>query len=216
MSLKIIAGEYGSRVLKGVKGNHTRPLLGQVREALFNIVQDWTRNAEVWDLFAGTGASGIEALSRGARRVIFVEKSNQALAVLRSNLDELGPTALQRSHVLKVDAWEPPALMLDGDDAEVAPDLVFYDPPYKAVAEDPVRAAYKAQQLLKRMKPGGILCFHFMEGHLDRDDFDPSLDVDLRSWGTSVIALIEVPAAAEPSSDTEPSSDPGSTKGMES
>ncbi len=53
MSLKIIAGEYGSRVLKGVKGNHTRPLLGQVREALFNIIQDWTSEAEVWDLFAG-------------------------------------------------------------------------------------------------------------------------------------------------------------------
>ncbi len=193
MSLKIIAGEYGSRVLKGVKGNHTRPLLGQVREALFNIIQDWTSEAEVWDLFAGTGASGIEALSRGASRVVFVEKSNQALAVLRSNLDELGPSAMDRSHVLKVDAWEPPVLMLGDDEAEVAPDLVFYDPPYKAVAEDPVRAAYKAQQLLKRMRPGGILCFHFMEGHLDRDDFDPSLVVDMRSWGTSVIALIEVP-----------------------
>ncbi len=193
MSLKIIAGEYGSRVLKGVKGNHTRPLLGQVRESLFNIVQDWTDGAEVWDLFAGTGASGIEALSRGADRVLFLEKSNQALAVLRSNLEALGDSARERSHVLKMDAWDPDILTPAGEDEEVPPDLIFLDPPYPAVAEDPVRAAYRAQQLLTRMKPGGMLCFHFMEGHLDRDDFAPNLDMDLRSWGSSVIALIEAP-----------------------
>ncbi|MBM3961567.1 MAG: 16S rRNA (guanine(966)-N(2))-methyltransferase RsmD, partial [Planctomycetes bacterium] len=90
MSLKIIGGEYGGRVLKAVRGLGTRPLLGQVRGALFNILQDRVDGAYVWDLFAGTGASGIEALSRGAARVLFVEKNGKALDVLRDNLRTLG------------------------------------------------------------------------------------------------------------------------------
>ncbi|MHC4078870.1 MAG: RsmD family RNA methyltransferase, partial [Planctomycetota bacterium] len=81
MALKVISGQFRGRNLNSVKGLGTRPLLGQVREALFNILGDSVSGKEVWDLFAGTGATGIEALSRGARRVIFVEKSNQALKV---------------------------------------------------------------------------------------------------------------------------------------
>ena len=57
MSLRVIAGEYGGRVLRSVRGYGTRPLLGQVREALFNILGDWVAGKEVWDLFAGTGAT---------------------------------------------------------------------------------------------------------------------------------------------------------------
>ncbi|HLU40026.1 MAG TPA: RsmD family RNA methyltransferase, partial [Planctomycetota bacterium] len=86
MSLRVIGGEYRGRVLTTVRGFGTRPLLAQVREAVFNILGQDLTGQEVWDLFAGTGASGIEALSRGARRVAFVEKSNQALQVLRQNL----------------------------------------------------------------------------------------------------------------------------------
>ena len=75
MSLKVIAGIYGSRVLQTVRGLGTRPLLGQVKAAVFNILMEQVPGALVWDLFAGTGASGIEALSRGARKVVFVEKN---------------------------------------------------------------------------------------------------------------------------------------------
>ncbi len=203
MSLKVIAGEFGSRVLNSVKGGHTRPLLGQVREALFNILGDSLVDAEVWDLFAGTGATGIEALSRGANRVLFLEKSNQALSVLRSNLDLLGPSAKERSHVLKVDAWDPPPLCPQGEERELEPDLIFLDPPYQVVAEDPVQAVYRAHRLVERLAPGGQLCFHFMEGHLDRDDFDRDLGVELRSWGRSVIALISTDSSAVESDDDE-------------
>ena len=63
MSLKVIGGEFCGRNLQSVKGVGTRPLLGQVREALFNILGPWIEGKEVWDLFAGTGVSGIEALS---------------------------------------------------------------------------------------------------------------------------------------------------------
>ena len=190
MSLRIIGGEFRGRVLRTRKGRDTRPLLGQVREAVFNILTGRVEDAEVWDLFAGTGASGIEALSRGARRVLFVEKSNQALRTLRENLDLLGTDAKSRSHVLRVDAWAPPPMQPQGEEAEIPPDVVFYDPPYPAVAEDPVRAACRARAIVDRLADDGILCFHYMEGHLEPDDFDRDLDVDIRAWGSTRFAFI--------------------------
>ena len=190
MSLKVIGGEHRGRVLRSVRCTLTRPLLGQVREALFNILADRVEGARVWDLFAGTGATGIEALSRGASRVLFVEKSNQALAVLRQNLAMLGPGVESRSHVLRLDARDPPPLVLEGEDQEVPPDLVFLDPPYALVAEDPVLAAYRAHRLVGRLAPRGVLCFHFMVGHLDHDDFDPTLHVEVREWGATAVAII--------------------------
>lgn len=190
VGLRIIGGEYRGRVLRTREGRDTRPLLGQVREAVFNILTGRLEGAEVWDLFAGSGASGIEALSRGARRVLFVEKSNQALRVLRQNLELLGPEAKQRSHVLRVDAWDPPSMTPRGEEFEVPPDVVFLDPPYPAVAEDPVRAACRARALVDRVADDGVVCFHFREGHLQPDDFDRDLEVDMRSWGTTVFAFL--------------------------
>ncbi|MBK8980296.1 MAG: RsmD family RNA methyltransferase [Planctomycetes bacterium] len=188
MSLKIIGGEFRGRTLRAVKGFMTRPLLGQVREALFNILGDAVVDAEVWDLFAGTGASGLESLSRGAARVLFVEKSNQALGVLRANLEALGPRAKERSRVLRGDAWEPPPLTPDGEDEEVPPDVVFFDPPYQMVDEDPARAAWRAGRLADRLAPGGVVLFHFPDGTLDEDDFDG--EVEVRTWGRSAVAFL--------------------------
>ena len=197
MSLKVIGGEFRGRNLQNVKGVSTRPLLGQVREALFNILADEVEGKEVWDLFAGTGASGIEALSRGAARVLFLEKSNQALRVLRANLEALGPAVKARCHVFKTDAWDPIELTPEGEEKEVPPALIFFDPPYKVVTEDPTRAAFIAQKLTERIAPGGVLCFHFLDGNLDEDDFDTDIEVDLRRWGKSAIALLRRPAAAD-------------------
>ncbi len=189
MSLKVIAGDYGGRVLKSVKGFQTRPLLGQVREALFSILGDRIVDAEVWDLFAGTGASGIEALSRGAKRVLFVEKGNQPLGILRDNLEMLGESAKERSHVIRTDAWDPPPFTPEGEAEEVPPNVVFFDPPYPMVAEDPARAVWRAQRIAERMAPGGVMLFHFQEGHLDADDFD--WEVEVREYGRSNIGLLE-------------------------
>ncbi len=205
MSLKIIGGEYGGRVLRSVRGLGTRPLLGQVREAVFNILQEHVPDAFVWDLFAGTGASGMEALSRGAARVLFAEKNNKALDVLRGNLQLLGQDAVDRAIVQRCDAWEPPPMTeavfgpgrtdADGNPTvpaggEVGPDIVFLDPPYALVAEDPVKCMAKASRLLARCAPGGCVVFHFEAGVLDADDFDGDLDVDLREWGSTAIAML--------------------------
>ncbi len=182
MSLRVLGGEFRGRMLAAVRGFGTRPLLAQVREAAFNILGQRMDDQVVWDLFAGTGANGIEALSRGAASVVFVEKANQALAVLRRNLEDLGEAATERSTVLKQDAWVAPA--------ETAPDLIFLDPPYPLVAEDPVRAAYRALELARRLAPGGVLCFHFRDGILERDDFGEVMDVDIRKWGTTAMAFV--------------------------
>ncbi len=203
MSLRIIGGEYGGHPLKTVRGLGTRPLLGQVREAVFNILGERVEDAFVWDLFAGTGASGMEALSRGAARVLFVEKNGKVLDVLKSNLRELGGDAEDRGVVVRADAWDPPVVHRslfgaaredDDDDApsdvEVAPDVIFLDPPYPMVAEDPVKSLARARRLLDRTADRGCVLFHFQRGVLDEDDFDGDLDVDLREWGTCVIAMM--------------------------
>jgi 16S rRNA (guanine966-N2)-methyltransferase len=201
MSLKVIAGVYGSRVLRSVRGMGTRPLLGHVREAIFNILQEKVAGALVWDLFAGTGATGIEALSRGAERVAFVEKNGRALDVLRDNLRMLGEDAVARSCVLRADAWEPPAMLpgafggaaaadQSGADTEVAPDLIFLDPPYALVAEDPVKSVYRARRLAQRLARGGCVVFHFEAGILDEDDFDADFETDLRIFGNTAVAFL--------------------------
>lgn len=203
MSLKIIGGVHGGRVLRSVRGLGTRPLLGQVREALFNILADRVSGAVVWDLFAGSGASGIEALSHGASRALFCEKNGRAIDVLKQNLQLLGEDTAARGVVLKADAWDPPVMTratFGGDrdgaddgvaaDAEVAPDIVFLDPPYAMVAEDPVKSMARARRLLDRTAPGGCVVFHFEAGLLDADDFDGDLDLDLREWGRTAIAML--------------------------
>ncbi|MCR9246012.1 MAG: RsmD family RNA methyltransferase [bacterium] len=203
MSLKIIGGEFGGRALKSVRGMGTRPLLGQVREALFNILGENIEDALVWDLFAGSGATGIEALSRGARRVLFCEKNGKAIAVLEGNLQMCGEDAVDRAVVMRTDAWDPPVMHRaefgasrddqDPDlpaDAEVAPDVIFLDPPYSMVAEDPVKSMARARRLLDRTSEGGCVVFHFEAGVLDEDDFDGDLDLDLREWGSTAVAFL--------------------------
>jgi 16S rRNA (guanine966-N2)-methyltransferase len=201
MSLRIIGGEFGGRALKTVRGLGTRPLLGQVREALFNILADRLPGSFVWDLFAGTGATGIEALSRGAERVLFIEKNGRAIDMLRGNLRALGPEAEDNAVVLRADAWDPPLVHRgifgaarddsgpdDASDAEIAPDIVFLDPPYSMVAEDPVKSMARARRLLDRTAVGGCVAVHFEVGVLDEDDFDQDIGLDRRDWGSSAIA----------------------------
>lgn len=120
--MRVVAGIYGGRRLQAPPGSATRPTSDRVREALFSILGDRVAGARVLDLFAGTGALGIEALSRGAASATFVESSSAAQRVLRTNLQSLGAEA----EVVRIDAlkWLRNAADLY--------DLVFLDPPYDA------------------------------------------------------------------------------------
>ena len=88
--MRIIAGSLRSRRLEAPKGLGTRPTSDRLRETLFNVLAPWIEGAAFLDLYAGSGAVGIEALSRGAARVEFVERDPAALKVLRGNLEKLG------------------------------------------------------------------------------------------------------------------------------
>jgi 16S rRNA (guanine(966)-N(2))-methyltransferase RsmD len=119
--MRVIGGEFRSRRLKGVPGDATRPTPDRLRESLFSILQPRLAGCGVFaDLYAGTGAVGIEALSRGAQRAVFVEKSREALRVLRENLAELGLAG--RAEVRQGAA----ASLISVVEAEI----VFLDPPY--------------------------------------------------------------------------------------
>src|SRR5882724_12815539 len=88
--MRVIAGQYRSRILKSLKGLALRPTSDKLRETLFNVLGPEIAGSHFIDLFAGTGAVGIEALSRGAAQVVFVENHAPAAALIRKNLESLG------------------------------------------------------------------------------------------------------------------------------
>jgi 16S rRNA (guanine966-N2)-methyltransferase len=89
MALRIIAGELKGRKLQSVRGTKTRPTADRIREAIFNILAFQIQESTVLDLFAGTGAFGIEALSRGAESVVFVDVDKDSISVLQENIKSL-------------------------------------------------------------------------------------------------------------------------------
>jgi 16S rRNA (guanine966-N2)-methyltransferase len=126
MTLRIIAGELRGRKLSTVAGLATRPTADRTREAIFNILGPGIRGAHVLDLFAGTGAFGIEALSRGAASALFIEMGREALAVLERNIQACG--LAERASLIRWDA----ARNLDClRNREPVFRLIFLDPPYR-------------------------------------------------------------------------------------
>lgn len=128
--MRIIAGRFGSRRIEAPRGMDTRPTLDMTRESLFNILQGAVSGARVLDLFAGSGALGLEALSRGAQLVVFCDVSREAVQTVRRNLAALG--AEKDAKVLHQDYAAALKLLKDGGERF---DLVFIDPPYAAVPE---------------------------------------------------------------------------------
>lgn len=140
--MRVVAGEFGGRKLVTPGGTTTRPTTDKVREAVFNslVSMGLISDAVVADLYAGSGAMGIEALSRGAQRCVFVERDRSALTALRANIATLGLD--DRSVVVTSDvmAWVP---------AMRGVDLALIDPPY----------AFEGwERLLDLVKVGHALC----------------------------------------------------------
>jgi 16S rRNA (guanine966-N2)-methyltransferase len=129
-AMRVIAGKYRSRPLHSLRGMDVRPTSDRLRETLFNVLSAGKPTAlegSVWlDLFAGTGAVGIEALSRGAKEVHFVENSHAAAEAIRSNLQSLGI-----SNGFHISQDELPRAFWRMERQKVAADVVFLDPPYR-------------------------------------------------------------------------------------
>ena len=122
--MRIIAGSFKGRKLVSPKGSRTRPTSDRVREAIFSIIGDDIKDARVLDLYSGTGAMGLEALSRGARQVVFVEKDPAALRCLKTNIKAAGCQVSCR-------VFNRPVLSyLQEPDLNDGFDVVFADPPY--------------------------------------------------------------------------------------
>jgi 16S rRNA (guanine966-N2)-methyltransferase len=183
--MRIVGGSLGGRVLRAPGGAATRPTSEKVREALFQILGD-VEGVRVLDLFAGSGALGIEALSRGAAHVTFVDSAKPALAAIRENLAALGLGA-DRATVVAGDvptvARRP---LVEGSDPWA---LVFIDPPY---ASDLAARAVLALPTTSLAEKAVIVIEH------DRRNPPPEplgslLRTDQRRYGDTYISFYEAP-----------------------
>ena len=156
--LRIVAGSFGGRWIDVPPGGRVRPTREMVREAWFSALGGTVRGARVADLFAGSGALGIEALSRGARSVTFVESDRRNAAVVRRNLERLA--VVDRSRVVTADVRR----FLEGRDRSDRFDLALADPPYDS--EWPARLAAS----LRERRFARLLCVEHRPGALAGSD----------------------------------------------
>jgi 16S rRNA (guanine966-N2)-methyltransferase len=170
--MRIISGTYRGRVLKSPSGNKTRPTSDRLRETLFNVLQTKIDSeTRFLDLCAGTGAIGIEALSRGARQATFVDKSRRACGLIEENLDLL-EVPEDQTEVFQNSAEEY-LRRLDGNSKSW--DIVFYDPPYEDDYMNVIRLI--ADEETKLLKPDGV----FIAEHHAKNIL-PDAVGELRRW----------------------------------
>ena len=169
MNVRLIAGTYGGRVIEGSGTDRTHPMSERMRSSLFNILGDHVEGADVLDAFAGSGALGLEAMSRGARRATFVERDRVAQNIITANIKTLGLNDTQTKLIkAPVASWEKTT-----DDQF---DLIFADPPYHDVQLSTVF------QLIGLLKPNGLMVLSYPS----RSEIPTELGVvvvDNRSYG---------------------------------
>lgn len=175
--MRVVSGtKKGKRLLEN-KCSHIRPTTDKVKQALFTKLQFFVEGARVLDLFCGTGALGIEALSRGASEVIFVDSNVKSASLTKANLKNLGLVAkvvtADASKVIKK-SWGKF-------------DLILLDPPYKSGLYEPTLKQIYEQQLLN--EEGIIVCEHAKE---DAFDYSPFKVADEKRYGTIMLTYLSL------------------------
>lgn len=165
--MRVIAGKYKSRRLATPAGKQTRPTSDRLRETLFNVVAPGVADSVWLDVFAGTGAVGIEAISRGARMVYFVESSKRAARTIRDNLKSLGI-----EEGFEVMEREAPAALRLLDSQAVACDFCYLDPPYRKKDDYEEVLGFLSQSRV--LNPGGLVIAEH-DKHFDPGDVFGSL-----------------------------------------
>lgn len=186
--VRIISGSAKGKRLAAFPGGTIRPTPDRVREAIFSILYSRVGSLEgkkVLDLFAGTGAMALEALSRGCRRAVLVDQSHQAARIIPANLKTCGfeeqATTYIRADVLQI----LPRLKHDGPF-----DLIFLDPPY---GRDLVPMIVKSLFDLELLAPGGIVCAESARDDAVPETIGELARVDVRHYGSTSIHLFTRP-----------------------
>lgn len=183
--MRVIAGTAKGKKLKVVPGDTTRPITDRTKEALFNILGDWIIEARVLDLFGGTGAVGIEALSRGAAHVTFIEKSHAATRIIGENLRLTGlaqNALVKRADAFKVLGQPPPG----GQPF----DLVYVAPPqYKQMWARAIRLL--DDQLAAWLLPDGAVIAQIHPVEYEELALKNLALYDQRRYGSTLLCFYE-------------------------
>jgi len=179
--MKIIAGTAKGRLLKTRKGTDTRPTLDRVKESLFAILDPYLSESRFLDLFSGSGSIGLEALSRGAKKCVMIEKDNEALKYIIENINNLDFADKCRAY--KNESIR--AIEILGKKREKF-DIIFMDPPYKdEVCTSVMNAIIKADILEKN---GLVICEHHIAENLPME-LEGLKKVDERNYRKKIITF---------------------------
>jgi 16S rRNA (guanine966-N2)-methyltransferase len=193
--MRIISGIAGSIVIK-VPAAVTRPTTDRVREAVFSMISEIVEGARVLDLFAGSGAMGLEALSRGAKEAVFVEHDFAACQIIQDNLTR---AKLKGGRVIKAEAFAAARRLADSG---ARFDLIFADPPYakKPGDTDHGRQLLESSTLRMLMEPGAIFV---LESMVTKHDSGAIAGWDVlrdRAYGSSRVLILKNPSTAHAAS----------------
>jgi len=178
--MRIISGEHKGRKLK-IGGDRIRPTEGKVREAIFNILPHDLSDASVLDVFAGTGALGIEALSRGAFTAVFVDSGRESARIIKENVKELGLS--ERARVIAKKAG--PAINLLSAEGTCF-NLVFMDPPYHSGEDGRALEMIEKKGVLKN---GALVIVEHHPRQKLSDDYGMLHLFDKRKYGGTAISF---------------------------
>lgn len=182
--MRIISGTSRGSRLVTLEGIETRPTLDRVKEPLFSIIQMHIKDARVLDLFAGSGALGLETLSRGAESAVFSDISDKAINVIKQNAEK---TKLEEKTIVLKGSYEDILKLMKSENKEF--DLIFLDPPYKSgLLEDAIKKILEYNLLAKE---GVIVIETDMESELQKVQ-NVNLHIkDIRKYGRVILLFLE-------------------------
>ena len=200
--MRIISGERRGHKFDGPEDASTRPTSDMVRESIYNILGERPEGREVYDLFAGAGGLGLEALSRGATHAVFVERDRRNAALIKRNVGTLRFEG--RAGVIVADAyrWARTFSLTDGE-----PVLVLIDPPYRDFEEQPARVLELVRSLVDRLPAGSTIVVESDRDH--RDDVLPDPELwDIRRYGGTQVAIRDLPDPSRPDDEADAEDSP--------
>ncbi|MEK6765490.1 MAG: 16S rRNA (guanine(966)-N(2))-methyltransferase RsmD [Planctomycetota bacterium] len=197
--MRIISGKAKGIQLSALNSKQTRPILDRAKESLFNILGDSLPDSVVLDLFAGTGSLGIEALSRDAKRCLFVDNSTNAIRVIKKNLQDTG--FLKKTVVLKINAFRLLGFLKN---KHIKFDLILVAPPYKLLdidCRDRKRIFSLLDECVSREiinEKGIIVLQHHKKQMVSQESFKQLKVIDERRYGTTQLTFLGTNSASNP------------------